>query len=172
MSAWIRVAEFTKAKHLKGGLVARSVAGLPFLLEEGLHVAFVPPQLDVAREGTVVEVREEPKGFVVFFDSVSNGDDAEALVGCYALALRDDLPEDMLELAEGGIEGYSVVDSSTGVIGSAVSINEMPGQNLLEVSRADGGDNVLIPIVDEFVEGIDEDERAIYVSVPAGLLDL
>ena len=83
MGAWVRVAEFTKAKHLKGGLVARSVAGLPFLLEEGLFCAFVPPVIDVPRQGTV-----------------------------------------------------------------------------------------LIPVVDEFLEGVDEQTRCIYVNVPQGLLDL
>ncbi len=171
MSAWIRVAELTKAKHLKGGLVARSVAGLPFLLSSGLHVYFVPPQLDVPREGTVVEVKEEPKGTVVFFDSITSGDDAEALVGCYCLALREDLPDDILELAQDGIEGFLVVDSNLGSIGTALSINEMPGQNLLEVAREDAS-SVLIPIVDEFIDDIDEDAQTIFVSIPAGLLDL
>ncbi len=172
MSAWVRIAEFTKAKHLKGGLVAHSVAGLPFLLEEGLHVAFVPPQLDVPREGTVTELREDPKGgFVVAFDTVRDVDAAEALVGCFCLARRDDLPDDVLELQEGGIEGFSVVDEVAGLLGVAVAINEMPGQHLLEVARPDGT-TVLIPVVDEFVVGVDEEERCIHVSVPSGLLEL
>ncbi len=172
MSAWVRIAEFTKAKHLKGGLVARSVAGLPFLLEEGLHVAFVPPQLDVPREGVVEDVREDPKGgFVVTFDTVRDVDAAEQLVGCFCLARREDLPDDVLELQEGGIEGYSVVDESAGLLGTAVAINEMPGQHLLEVAREDGG-TVLIPVVDEFLAGVDEEARCIHVNVPSGLLEL
>ena len=103
MGAWVRVAEFTKAKHLKGGLVARSVAGLPFLLEEGLFCAFVPPVIDVPRQGTVVEVRPEARGgATVFFDTVVDANQADALVGCYVLARREDLPDDVLELQEGG----------------------------------------------------------------------
>ncbi len=172
MSAWVRIAEFTKAKHLKGGLVAHSVAGLPFLLEEGLHVAFVPPQLDVPREGTVTSLREEPKGgYVVTFDTIQDVDAAEQLVGCFCLARRDDLPDGMLELQEGGIEGFTVEDATAGLLGTAVAINEMPGQNLLEVERADGG-SVLIPVVDEFIIGIDEDARCIHVDLPSGLLEL
>lgn len=172
MSTWIRIAELVKAKHLKGGLVARSVAGLPFLLEEGLRVSFVPPQIDAPRAGTVVDVREEAKGFVVTFDSVSTPDAAEALAGCFCLARREDLPEDILELTSGGIEGFSVVDRTFGPVGVAVAINEMPGQNLLEVARPDGQDAALIPVVDEFIDDIDEVERIIFVTVPAGLLDL
>mgnify|MGYP002544105636 CR=1 FL=1 len=125
MGAWVRVAEFTKAKHLKGGLVARSVAGLPFLLEEGLFCAFVPPVIDVPRQGTVVEVRPEARGgATVFFDTVVDANQADALVGCYVLARREDLPDDVLELQEGGIEGFTVVDAEAGIIGTAVAINE------------------------------------------------
>lgn len=172
MGAWVRVAEFTKAKHVKGGLVARSVAGLPFLLEEGISAAFVPPVIDVPRNGTVTEVHPDPKGgCVVFFDTVTDSNTAEALVGCYALVRREDLPDDVLELQEGGIEGFTVVDDESGVIGTAVSINEMPGQHLLEVER-ENGKTVLIPVVDEFLEGLDEEERCIYVNLPEGLLDL
>ena len=122
MGAWVRVAEFTKAKHLKGGLVARSVAGLPFLLEEGLFCAFVPPVIDVPRQGTVVEVRPEARGgATVFFDTVVDANQADALVGCYVLARREDLPDDVLELQEGGIEGFTVVDAEAGAIGTAVA---------------------------------------------------
>lgn len=172
MGAWVRVAEFTKAKHVKGGLVARSVAGLPFLLEEGISAAFVPPVIDVPRNGTVTEVHPDPKGgCVVSFDTVTDANTAEALVGCYALVRREDLPDDVLELQEGGIEGFTVVDAEAGAIGTAVSINEMPGQHLLEVER-ENGKTVLIPVVDEFLEGLDEEERCIYVNLPEGLLDL
>lgn len=172
MGAWVRVAEFTKAKHVKGGLVARSVAGLPFLLEEGISAAFVPPVIDVPRNGTVTEVHPDPKGgCVVYFDTVTDANTADALVGCYALVRREDLPDDVLELQEGGIEGFTVVDAESGVIGTVVSINEMPGQHLLEVER-ENGKTVLIPVVDEFLEGLDEEERCIYVNLPEGLLDL
>ena len=143
----------------------RSVAGLPFLLEEGLFCAFVPPVIDVPRQGTVVEVRPEARGgATVFFDTVVDANQADALVGCYVLARREDLPDDVLELQEGGIEGFTVVD--------AEAINEMPGQHLLEVARAGQEGTVLIPVVDEFLEGVDEQTRCIYVNVPQGLLDL
>ena len=85
MGAWVRVVEFTKAKHVKGGLVARSVAGLPFLLEEGMHCAFVPPVIDVPREGTICDMRDDAKGVVVFFDTVTDANTpAGGLLGARA----------------------------------------------------------------------------------------
>ena len=44
-------------------------------------------------------------------------------------------------------------------------------QPLLTVRRLEGGE-ALIPLVDEFIVGIDEGGRRIDVSLPAGLLDL
>ena len=62
--------------------------------------------------------------------------------------------------------------AEAGTIGTAVAINEMPGQHLLEVAREGQEGTVLIPVVDEFLEGVDEQTRCIYVNVPQGLLDL
>ncbi|WP_294398503.1 ribosome maturation factor RimM [Senegalimassilia anaerobia] len=133
----------------------------------------MPPVIDVPRQGTVVEVRPEARGgATVFFDTVVDANQADALVGCYVLARREDLPDDVLELQEGGIEGFTVVDAEAGAIGTAVAINEMPGQHLLEVAREGQEGTVLIPVVDEFLEGVDEQTRCIYVNVPQGLLDL
>ena len=38
--------------------------------------------------------------------------------------------------------------------------------------RRDDGRETLVPLVDAFVEAVDEDARAIRLSCPAGLLDL
>lgn len=51
-------------------------------------------------------------------------------------------------------------------------IEEMPGQMMLEVAATGQDRTILIPLVDEFVVGVDEDERVIDVAVPSGLLDL
>ena len=47
-----------------------------------------------------------------------------------------------------------------------------PGQSLLVVDRADGQSPLLIPLVDEFLVGIDEERERIDVDAPAGLLSL
>lgn len=175
MQAWVRAARFEKAKTLKGGLVARSVDGLPFLLEEGLQVAFVPPQIDAPRSGRVLSLSEcGDTSAVVLFDSVSDLETAERLVGCYCLVRRQDLPEDALLLSGVGLQGFSVFDDSLGFVGTVSAVEEMPGQNLLKVDRSASGAaaEVLIPLVDEFILGFDEQKRRLDVNLPSGLLDL
>lgn len=171
MRAWTHVADLVKPKNLQGGLVARRVAGLPFLLFEGLEVAFVPPVLDAPRRGVVEEVRPlGDEAYFVRFDSVATIDDASALAGCSCLARRADLPEDLGEEAPGLLLGYTVFDDEQGEIGQVVEVVENPGQWLLSIEGPRGA--LLVPFVEPIVCGIDEDERIIEIDAPEGLLDL
>ena len=172
MRAWANVAELAKPKNLAGGLVARSAPGLPFLLREGLEVAFVPPQLDAPRRARVASVREQAKGtFLVTFEGVDSIEVAERLAGCCCLVRRADLPQDALAPSSTGLEGFEVRDARAGHVGFVAGVEEGPGQTLLCVERPDGRTS-LVPLVDALVADIDEDARRIDVDVPDGLLDL
>ena len=105
MRAWTDVAVLARTKNLQGGFVAQSAAGLPFLLSEGLEVAFVPPVSDAPRRARVTTVSAiDDRTAVVAFDAVEGIDAAEALVGCHCLVRRADLPEGALDVvpAAGG----------------------------------------------------------------------
>ncbi len=173
MRTWAAVAELAKAKNLGGGLVARSAPGLPFLLSEGLEVAFVPPQHDAPRRARVESVQPEGKGgCVVHFSGVDSIHVAELLAGCTCLVRREDLPEDALVAGSDELAGFEVRDELAGLVGTVVDMVESPGQLLLSVDRGDGKDAALIPLVDAFVQEIDEDKQVISVALPEGLLDL
>lgn len=173
MRAWTDVAVLAKTKNLQGGFVAQGATGLPFLLFEGLEVAFVPPVLDAPRRARVTSVAPtDERTAVVTFDVVEGIDAAEALVGCHCLARRADLPDGALDAPEGAWDGWEVHDTASGLVGSVSSIQEMPGQDLLEVSSAKEDRTILIPLVDAFVVEVDEDARRIVVDVPDGLLEL
>lgn len=172
MGDWVLIAELARTKNLQGGFIARSVRNLPFLLEPGLEVAFVPPRLDVPRTGIVTLVSEEPKGgHFVTFDTVQDADTAHALAGCFCLARKTDLPDLPPDAGHDDLSGYEVHDVRAGVIGTVDGVIDNPGQSLLSVKRPGKG-SALIPIVDDFILGIDDDARTIEVSVPDGLLDL
>ena len=98
---------------------------------------------------------------------------AELLAGCELLAREEDIDAAVLEEAEAlpAWEGWSVHDERAGYVGEVVEVAERATQPLLTVCRPEGGE-ALIPLVDEFIVGIDEGGRRIDVSLPAGLLDL
>ena len=178
MRAWMHVADLARTKTLQGGLVARSVPGLPFLLHEGLEVAFVPPQHDAPRRGIVRSMRDEGRGaYLVEFEGVDDIGTAELLAGCRCLVRRGDVPDAPSPADGGSLVGWEVHDGRAGLVGAVSGVVENPGQTLLEVSASPrdahgAARTVLIPLVDAFVVEIDEEARRIDVDVPAGLLDL
>lgn len=173
MSAWIDIATLAHTKNLNGGLVARSASGLPFLMEEGMELALVPPVLDAPRNVTVgsVVMRGEDQAHVRF-DEVSNAHVAEMLVGCRCLVLRDEVQELLDEWDDvPSWDGWSVRDERIGALGVVGRIEDRPVQPLLVVER-EGGAELLVPLVDEFVIEVDEAARSITLSCPDGLFDL
>lgn len=171
MREWADIAYLAKAKNLQGGFVVRSAAGLPFLLEEGMEVAFVPPVIDAPRRGRVREIVQQGGDTIVFFDEVADRTCAEMLAGCHCLARRCDLPEDALVAGSRGLVGWTVVDEEAGFSGEVSDVIENPAQALLEL-RDQEGHTFLVPFVDDFIVSFDEDERSLRLNAPAGLFDL
>lgn len=169
---WANVATISKAKTNKGGLVVRAAAGLPFLLEEGMEVVFVPPVLRAPRSARVVEVDEMgPDRFLVSFDAVTDRNAAEALEGHGCLVRKVDLPEGYDRAQTLDIVGFTLVDAASGVVGVVSALEPNPGNPLLAVTRPEG-EEVLVPLVEELLECIDEEAREISMRLPDGLLDL
>ena len=91
----------------------------------------------------------------------------------------DSLPEGFADRQGIDLTGFTVVNEDGSSIGSVLRIEENPAHALLVVKRADadssskeGEDEVLIPLVDEFLVAIEEEAGEILVSLPDGLLDL
>lgn len=138
-----------------------------------MEVAFVPPQHDAPRRARVQSVQDVGKdAYLVAFDGVDSIGVAELLVGCSCLARRADLPEEALAAEADTLVGFEVHDARAGFVGAVESVVENPGQFLLSVARADGGQPVLVPLVDALVVDLDEDARRIDVDLPDGLLEL
>ena len=171
MSAFTRVAHIVKPKNLEGSVVAQSADGLPFLLFPGLRVHFVPPTLRGPRTAVVKSVREAREGvFEVDFEGVATIDDAEAITGCYCLAAKADVAGMADVQQPQTLLGFTVVDAQRGELGEVTEVLAGAAQAVLVVEGQLG--QVMIPVVDEFVEGLDETERIIEVSVPEGLIGL
>lgn len=178
MSAWANVATIGKAKNLKGGLLVYAREGLPFLLEEGMEVTFVPPVLRTPRTARVLSV--VPQGanaHLVTFDTIDSIELAERLQDHCCLVKKADLPEDydqtLLDLV-----GFMVSTEDQGPIGRVVAIEENPAHPLLviELDHEDADEEepcrARIPLVEDFIASIDEAKQVLNLVLPEGLLDL
>ena len=174
MRTWMHVANLAATKNLDGGLVARSAAGLPLLLEEGMQVALVPPVLDAPRNVTVSSLRpRSDTEAVVFFEEVTSGALAELLVGRRVLVRRADVDLQALE-AEDDLpswEGWRLLDENAGYVGEVLRIEERPFQPLLVVGRSQGAE-ALVPLADDLIVSVDEESCAILMRLAPGLLEL
>lgn len=90
--------------------------------------------------------------------------------------LRTDIPEDEEDDDEDGLYasdlvGYRIVDETLGDIGVISGINDST-QNVLFIVETDGGDEIFIPVADEFIEEIDSDSETVRTYLPEGLIDL
>lgn len=154
----------------------RCTAGLPFLLEEGMEVRLVPPVLDAPRCVTVADAQSQSvDGGIVWFDGVEDADTAKLLVGCHCLVSRE-LVTELTQRAivnddELDIAGWEAYDEESGYLGTVIEIREMPGQMMLIIDRRTCNP-LMVPLVDEFIVALDEEERTLTLSVPAGLLAL
>lgn len=185
MSAWANVATIGKAKNLKGGLLVYPREGLPFLLEEGMEVNFVPPVLRVPRTGRVISVAQQAQGaYLVFFDTIDSIDLAEQLQDHSCLVPKSDLPEDfdrsVLDLVD-----FTLIDSKATVVGRIVALEKNPAHPLLVVdmntsSLQDAPDTaskqdaalLRVPFVDDFIVALDDTTETVMMDLPEGLLDL
>jgi 16S rRNA processing protein RimM len=68
------------------------------------------------------------------------------------------------------LNGYKIIDNKVGEVGVIQEILEMPMQELLRVDHA--GKEVLIPLVEEFVESVDNRKKILYLHLPDGLLEI
>lgn len=107
----------------------------------------------------------------VRFEDVKTEQDADAI-----LKKEVYLPLELLPKLSGEkfyfheVIGFSLVDVNHGTIGTIESINDSTAQALFVVS--DGEDEILVPMVDDFVKKIDRKRREVLVETPDGLIEM
>lgn len=179
MREYVDVAEATAKKNLDGRLVVKATVGLPFLLEEGISVWFVPPRTDAPRHVSVrsVSLLDDARATVAFC-GVDDARTAEMLVGCHCLVDAADLAEEVSELirGEGGAQdalcGWAFEDAASGFVGVVVESEVIAGRKYLHVASSEGGDVHMVPFAEDFVVSVDESARALTMSCPKGMFDL
>jgi len=68
------------------------------------------------------------------------------------------------------VTGFSLEDVAYGKIGIIASINDRSAQPLFVVTTDNG--EILVPMVDDFIEQIDRVNKKILVKTPEGLIDI
>jgi 16S rRNA processing protein RimM len=131
----------------------------------GLEVWFVPPPPGL-RSARISGIRPGPKGPLFALDGVTGISEAQALRGCAVLARSVDVPEVADAFSP---VGFAVADSTRGLIGTVEDVI-VTGANDVWVVQGPFG-QVLIPVIDEVVREIDEEQMTIGVTLLPGLVE-
>lgn len=108
----------------------------------------------------------------VKFEDVDTEADAEALLKhklYLPLAALPKLSGNKFYYHE--VIGFEVEDTQFGKVGKITGVNDTTTQALFEIEDEQGNE-ILIPIIDSFIEKVDRTGRKIIVNTPEGLIDL
>jgi 16S rRNA processing protein RimM len=147
--------------------------GRPHGLDGSFHVLDPKPLL--LELGALLYVDGRPRRIVrragddrrplVRLEGVDDRSGAETLAGTELLAERVEAPELAAdEWWTEELEGCAVRDGAQPV-GTVRRLLPLPSVDVLEVARADGGDDLLVPLVRDAVRTVDVDRREIDVDL-------
>ncbi len=105
------------------------------------------------------------------FEDVDTEEDADDLIGAdlyLPLTLLPDLTGNKFYFHE--IIGFAAIDVNFGLIGTITGVNDTTAQAIFEIDRE--GKQVLVPIIDDFINSLDRDKKEIVLNVPDGLIEL
>ncbi|MGZ3918640.1 MAG: ribosome maturation factor RimM [Bacteroidia bacterium] len=154
---------FSKTHGVKGHLVLKS--DKEFYYEE-VNAFFVELAGNKAPY-FVSEIKETNTGLTVLFEDINAIEKAKPLVGKTVFIDSKFLSED------GDNEdwvGYELIDSEFGSLGNILEVNDSGAQVLVSILYKEK--EVILPLVDEFIESVDHEKKLIKFKAPEGLINL
>jgi 16S rRNA processing protein RimM len=133
-------------------------------------------------ESVFIEINKKPVPFFIssiniqksiayiYFEDVDHIDKATPLVKKSVFIKTSQKPKqpDIFKIED--LKGFFMIDKTIGEMGLIEEILKMPQQNIASVIYQNK--EVLIPLVDHFITGINIDQKEITVDLPEGLLDI
>lgn len=114
-------------------------------------------------------VKDDDVDIILKLEDINNPEVATKLRGEKIFIQVKDEENASAQSSYDNLEGYQVYNEGV-LIGKLKSIEAYPNQMMAIVLARDK--EILIPLVESFVESIDENKRQINFQLPAGLLDL
>ena len=160
----------TKKYSFKGEVIVKLDTDEPEIYQN-LNVVFIDLGKDLLPFFIEKSSFQRGSELRVRFEDVKTEQDADAI-----LKKEVYLPLDLLPKLSGDkfyfheIIGFSLLDVNYGTIGTIESINDSTAQALFIVS--DGEDEILVPMVKDFIKKIDRKKREVLVETPEGLIEM
>ncbi|MEO5572757.1 MAG: ribosome maturation factor RimM [Bacteroidia bacterium] len=120
---------------------------------------------------TISEVSIRDNIAKVHLEGVDDMTKAEGFLKCDTYLPLSKLPKlDENHFYFHEIINFKVIDKTEGEIGIFEKVLDMPQQTIGQIKNGDK--EVLIPMIPEFIERVDRNEKILYLNLPEGLTDL
>lgn len=175
MHGWYAAARVAGAKGLEGKLRLDHASAFLRSASFGVTAALVPPSADAPRFVTVREIDQTGEdACLVRFAEVGSADLAQLLQGKRVLLEGEASVSIDDEVGLQWLVGFTVEDPSLGIVGTVDAVDDSPSrfQPLMQVRRGSEEALVLIPLVEELIVSVDEDQGRIVMKLPQGILEL
>lgn len=154
---------FSKTHGVNGQLILK--ANKDFILED-VKAVFIETQTGVAPYFVKV-FSENNNGFIVHLEDIDSIEKAKLLIGKEvsidtALIYKTEEEFDWM--------GFEIIDKKFGVLGTVFNVSDNGHQVLLSVKH--GEKEIILPLVDAFIEKIDENAKKLFFNAPEGLIDV
>ena len=112
-------------------------------------------------------IRESGPGFVVSLEDVLKVEVAKTLVGKKVFVASD-----LINEAEADLSwlGFELVDKVHGSLGNILGVSDNGEQALVTLNYKNR--EVILPVVEDFIEKVDEENKILYFNAPDGLIDV
>lgn len=159
----VPIGYFSKTHGVKGQLILKTEKD--FLLE-GLKAVFV--EIAGAKAPYfITELKESNNGIIVGLEELTTVEKARSLIGKHvfidaALVEEEENEENWL--------GFELVDRHFGPLGRIKEVTDNGVQTLVSLIYKEK--EIILPMVEEFIEKIDEPGKLILYNAPEGLIDV
>lgn len=159
----IEVGYFSKAHGIKGALVLKNQVEFDW---EQLKVLFVEISGNRAPY-FVSDITNANQAYIITLEDIDKIEKANPLISKTVFIDAGLFIDNEDEIVW---KDFEVIDHVFGKMGCVVSESDNGIQKIIEVMFK--GKLVLLPLVEEFIEKIDENKKIIYYNAPEGLIEL
>lgn len=173
----IIVGRLRKAHGIRGDLLVEPITDAPAeLFAAGRRLFAGTATGDPSPDGrtlTVRDVRTQHDGFLVIrFEEIADRTEAERWRHRYLLVEADAVsPPAEGEVWVHELVGMTVERPTGEPLGEVREVYELPQGLALDVARGAGGERVLLPFREEFVQRVDRAARRVVATPPEGLFE-
>jgi 16S rRNA processing protein RimM len=154
---------FRKTHGIKGHLILKTDFNFDL---ENLNAFFI--ETDGSKAPYFIsEISENEKGLIVFLETIDAINKTKPLIGKKVFVDSKYIIEQTEEI---DWTGYELIDKNFGRLGKITEVNDNGVQLLVSIIYKDK--EVILPLVEDFIESIDEEKKEIHFNAPEGLIDL